>query len=260
MCVQGGEKMRVLRNSIAAAAVLSVFSSLAFGTVIVSDDGLGWTAVSSLGGAAWADGGSFNQNLNTVWSSALPGDGTGVAFEGPITQGYLGPNPDDRITESTDFVSGGGIVAGNYTAADVFAATFNFYNESATYQPSELALYFTDGVYEWYHNFTALPSQDWTPYTAYFVYGANWVDVSGSPGDDATNFGAALTGVTELGIRILYDNNLNEVQQYGFRNFQLHDSEFSAGYVPEPGTYVMLSTVLMSLGFTFGRKKKQVVA
>ena len=89
---------------------------------------------------------------------------------------------------------------------------------------------------------------EWTSYSIPFD-SIGWSDVYGtSTNDFLTDLNS---GISKIGVRILYDDLTQGTQTFGIQNM---------GYgheIPEPGTYITLSTALMSLGFTFARRRRK---
>lgn len=219
--------------TVAAATALSASAA-----ILVSDDGQGWSVASAIPPNPVAT--TINaQGQSSVHGSAIPvvTPNSGVQLTGGTTAGLF----DDLIFESAQLgsVPSGGLITG---------VSFDFYMTAGSPVPSKLSIYFdTTDAYTWYYDITPV-SGTWLSSTVSTSAGG-WY----SP-DGGTSFAASLAPGTlnAAGIRVLYANNAS-AELYGLANYQLHG--VGAGAIPEPGTYMMLSTALMSLGFTFARRR-----
>lgn len=216
----------------AVALLLAIAANMA-GAAIITDDGVGWSAI------------SLNAPFPTASSVA---DGDPVTISGNVTD----LNYDDAIIEQGD-------LAADLIASETYLIRFQFYNDfgNAATAPNQLSAYLlTDdndndsidaGDSYWLLDL-ADPSPGWNYYNA-FINSSGWYSPNNPGGDFQTSIatGGALNAA---GIRIWYDSSGQ--QDYGLSDYTLYD----INAVPEPGTYMMLSTALMSLGFTYARRRR----
>lgn len=219
--------------TVAAATALSASAA-----ILVSDDGTGWSVASAIPPNPVAT--TINaQGQSSVHGSAIPvvTPNSGVQLTGGTTAGLF----DDLIYESAQL----GTIAGS----SITGVNFDFLWSSGP-ALSKLSIYFDTGdAYTWYYDITP-PGSGWQN-TSVLTSAGGWYSTDGG-----TVFATSLAAgnLTAAGIRVLYANNaLNEY--YGLANYQLQGGGVDPGAIPEPGTYMMLSTALMSLGFTFARRR-----
>jgi hypothetical protein len=212
----------------------------------IIDDGTGtWevkdAATPNGGGAVIGrtivDGQADAYGSNPILNSGIP---NAVELGGPDTT--VAGVYDDlvRVTSGNLITSFGP----TYTSVAVW-----FYSNGA-YAPAQLSFYLeaNDGI-SWWYDVTPTPTEnDWT-YYSYSLSSGGWYDAYDLGG--ASLAASLFTGLKYAGVRVLYEPDLAE-QNYGLRDYQFLDEE----PVPEPGTYMMLSTAVMSLGYTFARRRR----
>jgi hypothetical protein len=210
----------------AGLALLALCASVLDATPVVSET---WDTPGSLDG--WIN--------NQPGSSSLSNQ-----------QGYLSiylpeltvPSPGlDIIRTGPGSLSG---FAGNYPSEHALYVTFDFFAQD--YQPEGLALYFATDTDSWFLPLD-LPSVGvWTDYRAFFDYSVGWI---GEPGTDGSTFTNDLNSVAWIGVgidRTYAGCTYPPAQVYGLDDFQLE--------TPEPGTYMMLASVLLSALTVFRRQ------
>jgi hypothetical protein len=162
-----------------------------------------------------------------------------VEFSGPDTTAAGVYDDLVRVT-SGNLLTGFGPT---YTSVAVW-----FYTDGA-YAPSQLSIYLqTSDNISWWYDVAAATQGDWTYYSVSFS-DPLWYDAYAIGG---STFATSLAGGLDYaGIRVMYEPDLL-AQDYGLRDYQFLDDV----PVPEPGTYMLLSTAVMSLGYTFARRRR----
>jgi hypothetical protein len=235
--------MKRMTMTIMVCALAAATSVSTLAATIIEDQGDDWDALrfDEAGGHTTITGQSA-----TEWGAGNPG----VSFNGLATGGQ--PYQDHVFEDVT--------LAGDYTAGGlapdgVFAITFDFHDQG-NYAPDALAVYLQANGFTWYYNVT--PTTDTfvgeQSYVAILGGGAGWYSTDGG-----TVFMDDIANVTRAGIMLVYDTTDGGSQQfYGISNYTLQDE--GGFYVPEPSTYMLLSTAVMSLGFSFARRRRDKVS
>jgi hypothetical protein len=187
-------------------------------------------------GSFGADGQANAYGSNPGVNSGIP---NAVTFSGPDTT--VAGVYDDLVR-----VTSGNLLTGfgpTYTSVAVW-----FYTDGA-YAPSQLSIYLqTSDNISWWYDVAAATQGDWTYYSVSFS-DPLWYDAYAIGG---STFATSLAGGLDYaGIRVMYEPDLL-AQDYGLRDYQFLDDV----PVPEPGTYMLLSTAVMSLGYTFARRRR----
>jgi hypothetical protein len=163
-----------------------------------------------------------------------------VEFSGPDTT--AAGVYDDLVR-----VTSGNLIAG---FGPTYTSVATWFYSNGSYAPAQLSIYLEtgDGVSWWYDVATAAQSA-WSYYSVSLT-DLLWYDAYALGG---TSLGASLVsdGLVNAGIRVMYEPDL-AAQDYGLRDYQFLDDV----PIPEPGTYMLLSTAVMSLGYTFARRRR----
>lgn len=201
----------------------------------------------------------------------VPDDASGTWLVGPVppqgtTYGSVGEvGTQANVSVPSSAFSGGGPYedlffynSGNLTGYDPNALppvgrgiVLDFYTGGA-YVPYTVSVYFqANGAY-WYYDLPAANPSGWTSYWQIFD-DAGWYSTTPSVQMGSAAFLADLaTGVDQVGVRILYDDSIGGNQTFSINNMGYAYDEA----IPEPGTYMLLSTAVMSLGYTFARRRR----
>lgn len=242
------------RSLIFSAIALLVAVAMSTATILLEEtDWAEWDDAAAGGAGEWTGteggGGAVDPQASAgVWSSSTPG----VEFSGNNTgtsQVY-----DDLIYETSDLL----VNLSNYDAGSaVFAVTVDFYVESANYTPDSLSLYFQDANNDWWFFDLGTPNAGNNPSTVLLGSDA-WYSTTGG-GVGATAFMSALSAgdILAAGINVIYEQDVDEHQEYGITQFAYQDSEGFNLTVPEPGSFVVLSVAFMSMGFSFRRRQRE---
>jgi|SaaInl4_150m_RNA_FD_contig_21_1801518_length_2018_multi_5_in_0_out_0_1 hypothetical protein len=133
--------------------------------------------------------------------------------------------------------------------------TLDFYTEPGIGAPGSLDLYFEDGSgNEWFYNLDSQVSDGWDTLSAALLYGAGWY-APGLGGGTEAQFLAAIQDVAQVGILLGYVGGIDD-QEYGLDNFTLDD----AVNTPEPGTFLFLGVAFASMGMSFRKKLREMLA
>lgn len=232
-----------MRSLVVSATVLLVAAAMSTGTVLLqegsgeggSGDWNGWNFESA---NPPVDPGTdvFNEDAASIWGEGTPG----LQFGGTTDGGIY----DDIIFENEDLA----VNIGD-SGLDAFGVTMDFYVNSGSPSPELLSFYFQDFDGDvWYYDL-ADPSEGWNSYAV--VLGSGWYSY-----DTAETFDFSINegALQEVGILMLYDD-VTDAQQYGIGGFAFTDEEDF--YIPEPGTYMVLSVAFMSMGFSFRRRQRE---
>ena len=231
-----------------AAIVLALMVGMAgisTATILLSEsDWDDWTAASANPPSPVQTGAGDSQ-LPTADADIWGGGGSGVQFSGDDTAGGV---YDDLIYET----GGSSELTVDVDALGYEAVLMSFYNSSATYAPDELSLYFeTADGFSWYYDLAPADGIGTTTYAVTLYGNSGWYS-----DDGGTDFETSLDAgdLVNVGINLLYEQNISENQEYGISQYAFADME---GFtVPEPGTYMVLSVAFMSLGFSFRRRER----
>lgn len=258
--------MRIEAKRFAAfmVALALVGTGWAKAAVILTDDNVSgdWQATSLAGGTAWAN--PVSAGDNNVFGSAYPNNASPYENGIEITAADTGGLPKtDLIFETVDLP---GAMSGNVGtgAGDAFGIKFDFYDGGSSYQVDVLRLYVANGTHTWYYDLAA-PSEAATGWTINYAGGFFTRENALNTGvgawysnDVGANFLTDLNTATRVGVQVTYDADYAGSMSIGLANFEVWDYEDF--YIPEPSTYVMLSTALMSLGYTFARRRRDKAA
>ena len=215
-----------MKTKLKMATVLGVICAMTAGGAIIIDDGTGWVHNDIGGGASFGSLGGEPTTSHT------------------LTAGDPGTTPYQDLVYTTsgsgNQMFGGGT---DISAYEYVSMTFG----TTTYTPDELMFYIYDGSATWYYD---LPTSSGTRYTS--LGSGSWYGGVGAPD---------FTSVTQLGLSVIYTDTTGDNQVYSITSYQLMNTEdLPASYlasIPEPGSFIVLSTALMSLGFTYARRKKE---
>lgn len=220
-----------------------ICATVGYGAIIIVEDSVagGWNAdpitqdplvANGLDGAATTDA------MPGLGDSDVYGFGlTGVEFNG-----------DDDLGIATDFIYENVQLVNPDGANEL---EFTFYNQdSASYVPNQLWAFMWDDAndYEWLYDLTPLLTATAQQTFTVQLGSTSWYDL-GSAGLGNLN----LNSIAGMGIVIQYDTSYVGNQAYGIGGYK---AQFNPP-VPEPGSFIVLSTALMSLGFTYARRKKE---
>jgi hypothetical protein len=228
---------------VAMMGIVSLLPLLGSAAVIVTDDGADWATkyyndVDNTGGPAF-DTDIITENDTDVWGSGQPGNTTGVEVQGPAAPG---PFDDVVIYEGTQFEFDPNV------ALETGTLSFDYWTDQDV---GTMWAYFEtpDGsgfVNRWWSLLSENPN-NWQTFSA-------TLSTFTSPDTGATLSSQLLTyGISRVGIRVNFDLTALDAQ-IGLANLEYNGDDPPP--IPEPGTYVMLSTALASLGFTFARRRR----
>ncbi len=207
----------------------------------------GWNIIADDGGAAFG----------TLSDPAVLGGRNALRVTGPGA-----PEQYDA-----DFVFSGGF-AGDWTSMGtgsdqtVRSIRFDFYAGAggAVDHPAGLRLYFeAAGEHVWYYTFDVESlSSGWNFLYANLnadspsnLYGGTWWSETRTADDWAGDFGS----VTDVGLWQAYQSGAGyDSQIYGLDHFELHDQI----YIPEPGTWLMLGFVFLSMAVIFRKRLEEL--
>lgn len=235
-----------MKKSIAWLVVCGVvFAVAAQGAVIVQDyfDGGEGAWLDLPDGpdpnSSWADTGGLGADIHQ--SSTGDGGGAGgfeyvYTIDSDFTGDWTAMGPNDGIKQ----------------------IQLDFYADSGTGDgsPGSMDLYFSDsGGQHWFYNVNTEgnPYADWGFIAASTDYGAGWYSTDGP--DTEAAFLASIQDVDQVGIYLAYQPGVND-QTYGIDNFVLND----AVNVPEPGTFLFLGVAFASMGMSFRKKLREILA
>ena len=218
--------MRIFIAMITAALIAAVSQA----AILVDDGSTAWSDTSEVGGLSWSD-----QSGGSTSSSGA---------DHSITAGDPGVTPYEDL-----FFQG----AGGNLLVDLENYLFVYGTFSASHTPEEVSYYINDGTYSWYYDLPGTPGTTYASLTSSLWYSPD----GGAPADP--DWGVGTANITEIGIRIWYDYSSGGDQTYGMSDLTLNDEipPHIAAMIPEPGSFIVLSTALMSLGFTYARRKKE---
>ena len=230
-----------------AAIVLALMVGMAgtsTATILLTEsDWDDWTAATANPPAPVQTGAGDSQ-LPTADADIWGGGGAGVEFSGDDTAGGV---YDDLIYETGNSSE----LTVDVDALGYESVWMSFYNSSATYTPDELSLYFeTADGFSWYYDLVPVDGIGTTTYSV-MLSGGSWYSDDGGT-DFATSLAAG--DLVNVGINLLYEQNISENQEYGISQYAFGDTQGFA--VPEPGTYMVLAVAFMSLGFSFRRRER----
>jgi len=232
------------RKTIWIGLVLMAFCVVAMGSPLRTVDGTGaGPGEYTFTGTTWVD----DEAATTLTlDTPLAGHDSALRVD-PFNPGGV---PFDVEVSSTD-----ANITGNWAALGVQSVRLDFY---ASLPGGSMQLYFvnTGTGNTWFYDFAINEvTTGWRSYGANLVWqntARGWY-TEGGAGEAA--FLADIASVDEVGVLITYDDdNVNQI--YGLDNFTLDDDPMA---IPEPGTYVMLGSALMSLGITFRRRLKEML-
>ncbi len=137
---------------------------------------------------------------------------------------------------------------GNFQIADL-AVRFSFFAEDVLPLNSAVYLHQSGAPADehWAYAFANTGVGSWQNQAVSFNYSANWVGPGG-----AAAFWTALANVDWIGINIA--RRLDKIQQdYRLDNWE-YGIDSNLYSIPEPGTYCMLASALLSVAFTFRKR------
>ena len=204
-----------------------VIAAVAQGAIVI-DDATVWKDTDEVGNTSFSNGGTTDAGTTHTITAGDPG-----------------------ITPFEDhFFQDGGNLSTDEDYANLYLLTLEL--QAQDNQPDAVSIYLQASGASWYYNLASPTVGTWTTYGASLSSGTGWYSPT-LPGNNFITDIGGIGSVTEVGIRLLYSDIATAGQTYGVRNYTLHDIEA----IPEPGTFVVLSTALMSLGFTYARRKKE---
>ncbi len=198
----------------------------------------GWGSASLFGGAA--SGSLSDGTIGGVGALRVDIDGSGAPQADIIT---VGAGANEMTGDWTGYFN---------PNAFAYYVGFSFYadtGDSAAAYPESLMVYFESGADVWTYDLTdaasSISTPGWYDFRApFFPYGGagGWTSPTASAWSEAT-FGT----IDEIGIILGYQEGADQI--YGI-------SELGMGElpVPEPGTFMLLGSALLSLGMTFRKR------
>lgn len=185
------------------------------------------------------DGGASYATLDWNTAPLLGGQYEVLRIEGGGVQGGI---IEDIIY--ADSGSSGGNIAGNIDYTGGYYVSFDFY---ASEEPISIDVYFEGAGVQWIIS-VDLPSTGWNyNYLQMLTYDSDWTRLDGGD-ESAANFITSLQDVDEIGLVISYTGSGTEV--YALDDFTV---------VPEPGEWLMIGIVLLSLSFVFRKKLSEAL-
>lgn len=215
-------------------------------------------------GSEWGDLDTDNVGGPDATAQATvgnPGGGLEIHADGAIGVGYdlgAGPPTDFEFEGNPTGIIDGGANADWATLIGgdgVGSLYVDFSHDAGAGEFVGLQIYFENGLSRWTANLLLYGDDPgatgWRTYGVNLDGGAQW----GHTGAAGT-WGVDLASVDTLGFVITYDPDAG-TQLLALDNLILDDGPLP---VPEPGTYVMLGSALLSMGITFRRRLNDIVA
>ena len=243
------------RIGMVAVGVFVALCVVTYATPVRTMDSVGggaadWDDLDGINGAVEASAdGTFGNPAGglEIHATGTPGVGYNAPAGPPLSFEFEG-NPTDAITggANDDWATAIGL------GGDGGHMEIDFYDDSGL---AGLSVYFENGTSRWTYDVVLFGDAGATGWSTYAFSmdssGTGWGHSGG-----AGTWAADLAQVDVLGFIVTYDPDAGP-QLLGLDNFILDDEPLG---VPEPGTYVMLGSALISLGITFRRRLEDVVA